>query len=119
MASNTYKNLYYDVLFPYVRERLLQDGRKASDSTVNTAISDMFYLERQRKDRDFLSWFETDQTLTEAKNAIKELLIKADRKNSNFDYDLKWYCRMLDYFWDYIHGENRICYNNHISGSDI
>ena len=104
MATFSYKTKYQEDLFPYVKERLLKDGRKASDSTVNTAISDMFYLERQRKDRDFLTWFETDQTLTEAKDAIKDLLIKADRKNSNFDYDLKWYCRMLDYFWDFLHG---------------
>ena len=102
MAANSYKNQYSEELFPYVKKRLLQDGRKASDSTVKTAISDMFYLERQRKDKDFLSWFQSDVTIQEAKAEIKELLIQADRKSSNFDYDLQWYCRMLDYFYDFM-----------------
>ena len=107
MASNTYKNAYYDKLFPYVRERLLQDGRKASDSTVKTAISDMFYLERQRKDRDFLSWFESYQALTEAKKAVAELLVKANRKSSDIEYDLRWYCRLLEYFYEFLQNEKR------------
>ena len=101
MAINSYKNEYSKALFPYVKERLLQDGRKASDSTVKTAISDMFYLERQRKDKDFLGWFQNDATMQEAKLAIKDILIQADRKHSNFAYDLKWYSRMLDYFYDF------------------
>ena len=102
MAAVSYKNMYSEELFPYVKKRLLQDGRKASDSTVKTAISDMFYLERQRKDKDFLSWFQSDASILEAKEEIKELLIRADRKSSNFDYDLKWYSRMLDYFNDFL-----------------
>ena len=98
MASDTYKNKYSKELYPYVKMRLLQDGRKASDSTVQTAISDLFYLESQRKDKDFLEWFKNKDTLTEAKEEIRRLLLKAERKNSNFDYDLKWYRMLLDYF---------------------
>ena len=101
MAANKYKNKYSDKLFPYVKERLIKDGRKASDSTVKTAISDMFYLERQMKEVDFLFWFSSLENLSSAKEEIIKLLKKADRKNSSLNYDIQWYSRLLDYFYDY------------------
>ena len=111
MPSNSYKNKFHDNLYPYVKNRLLDDGRKASDSTVNTAISDMFYLERKRGDTDFLDWFKDEEKLKEAKEAIKDLLIKANRQSSNFEYDLKWYCRLLDYFYDYYINNGKALHN--------
>lgn len=109
---SSYKNIYSEKIYDYVHERLINDGRKASDSTVKTAISDMFYLERRRGDKDFLEWFKSEQTLKDGKRAIEELLIKANRQSSNFDHDLKWYCRLLDYFYDYYKNNGEYVHND-------
>ena len=101
MNKESYQNKYWDVYYPYVKYRLEKDGYSGSDGSVTTAVRDTFYLERQRMDVDFLSWFDSDESFGKAKTEIESLLMKAERKSSSLTLDIKYYSRDLQYFYDF------------------
>ncbi len=97
----SYQNKYWAVYYPYVKYRLEKDGFSGSDGSVTTAVRDTFYLERQRMDVDFLSWFESDERFETAKKEVESLLMKAERKSSSLMLDIKYYTRDMQYFYDF------------------
>ncbi len=96
--KSSYKEKYYEDYYDFVKNALYNDGYSSSDGSVKTAVSDTFYLERQIKSVDFLTWFENDDSFERAKQEIVDLLVKANRKSSNLDLDIKYYTRDLEYF---------------------
>ena len=97
--KESYQNKYWEVYYPYVKYRLDKDGYSSSDGSTETAVRDTFYLERQCLDKDFLEWFEDWKSLCSAKEKVRELLTKQNRKASNLNLDIKYYSRDLDYFY--------------------
>ena len=45
--SESYQNKYWEVYYPYVKYRLEKDGYSSSDGSTETAVRDIFYLERK------------------------------------------------------------------------
>ncbi len=94
----SYKEKYYDEYYEFVKDCLSADGYSSSDGSVRTAVSDTFYLERQIRNVDFLSWFKNAESFEKAKQEIINLLTAARRKSSNLDLDIKYYTRDISYF---------------------
>lgn len=106
--KNSYQSTYWDQYFPYVKQALARDGYSNSDSNTETTVRDTFYLER-KDDADFMSWFESPETLERAKQRLVELLTAANRQSSNLKTDIKYYTRDITYFYEFIKlekGEN-------------
>lgn len=99
-SSNSYQNKYWDAYFPHVKSCLARDGYSNSDSNTETTVRDTFYLER-KDSRDFLTWFENEQTVEAAKERVSELLAAAGRKVSSLKNDIKYYSRDIDYFAEF------------------
>ena len=98
--ANSYQNKYWDAYFPHVKRCLARDGYSNSDSNTETTVRDTFYLER-KDSRDFLTWFENEQTVEAAKERVSELLAAAGRKVSSLKNDIKYYSRDIDYFAEF------------------
>ena len=99
-GKDSYQNRFWDEYFPHVKTCLARDGYSSSDSNTETTVRDTFYLER-KDSRDFLSWFESRETVEEAKKRIIELLTAAARRSSNLKNDIKYYSRDIDYFAEF------------------
>lgn len=104
--KDSYQNRYWDDYYQHVMNCLHRDGYSNSPGSTETAVRDTFFLER-KSDRDFLSWFENEDTLLAAKEEVRELLIIANRK-SNLALDMKYYSRDLDYFYEFINGKRSV-----------
>jgi len=98
--NNSYQSKYWDKYFQHVKTCLARDGYSSSDSNTETTVRDTFYLER-KDSRDFLSWFENEQTVELAKKRVSELLAAAGRKVSSLKNDIKYYSRDIDYFAEF------------------
>ena len=105
-SGNSYQDKYWIPYYDHVKKCLLRDGYSNSDSNTETTVRDTFYLER-KDSRDFLSWFQNELTLQEAKERVIELLTAANRKSSNLKTDIKYYSRDLDYFAEFL-WQNRV-----------
>ncbi len=97
-----YKNKYYDEYFEYIRklklkERQQQNKNPLALSSIRSIRTDTFFLE-ENSERDFLSWFESDETLKEAEYELKKLL--ADRQKPA--HDLKEHLKYMKYFRDFL-----------------
>ncbi len=101
IAKKTYQEEYKDALLPYIKERRLSEGKKVGKSTIETDWRDMFYLERNVENTDFLSWFESKEKLSEAKEKVKDLIYNSSAKKVKPDDRIPSYCRLLDYFYDF------------------
>ena len=99
-GKDSYQNRFWDDYFLHVKSCLARDGYSSSDSNTETTVRDTFYLER-KDSRDFLSWFESKETVEEAKKRIIELLTAAARRSSNLKNDIKYYSRDIDYFAEF------------------
>ncbi len=98
--NGSYQSMFWDEYFPFLKQCLARDGKKNTDSTTETRARDTFYLERHDV-RDFLSWFEDEKTLSDAKNRMVELLEASSRQHSNLKSDIKSYTEDLDYFAEF------------------
>ena len=98
--SGSYQNMFWDDYYPHVKKCLLRDGYSNSDGNTKTTVCDTFYLERHDA-RDFLSWFESEESFERAKERIAELLTAANRKSSNLKTEIKYYTRDLGYFAEF------------------
>lgn len=98
--GDSYQAKFWTEYFPHVKQCLARDGYSSSDSNTETTVRDTFYLER-KDSRDFLSWFESKETVEEAKKRIIELLTVAARRSSNLKNDIKYYSRDIDYFAEF------------------
>ena len=98
--GTSYQNKYWTDYFPHVKMCLARDGYSNSDSNTETTVRDTFYLER-KDSRDFLSWFEDENTVEEAKQRVSELLAAAGRVSSSLKNDIKYYSRDIDYFAEF------------------
>ncbi len=99
-GKDSYQNRFWDEYFTHVKKCLARDGYSSSDSNTETTVRDTFYLER-KDPRDFLTWFESKETVEEAKKRIIELLTAAARRSSNLKNDIKYYSRDIDYFAEF------------------
>ncbi len=97
-----YQQKYWNEYYSYVKSALERDGYSNSDSNTETTVRDTFYLERNDKSVDFMSWFKDEKTLEAAEKRIEELLIEAKREKSNLKTDIKYYTRDIRYFADFI-----------------
>lgn len=97
-----YHQMYLTEYFDYAKKYLQLDGYSGSSSNTETTVTDTFYLERKCPEVDFLEWFKSEEKLEHAKKRIVELLVNADRKHSNLQLDIKYYCRDLDYFQKFL-----------------
>ena len=91
-----YSDLYKKEFKKYLYDFLPTIGRKTSQ--VNQMATDVFYLEHNCTEKDFMYWFQSDKTFDEAKEKLNDLFknrksYKASLKN-HINY-MMWFRQFL------------------------
>lgn len=108
-TGRKYRDLYYDAYKEYIRkvmdEKKKNDEKKHnSDETIKTRATDTFFLEK-RETKPFLRWFDSDESLHEAKERL-EFHLKDRQK---FKSDVNAYFNDMLLFRDFY---QEYCKNN-------
>ena len=93
-----YKNNFHDYLSERLAKERLALGKDAlAETTINTYITDTFFLEKNT-DVDFMHWYASPKMLESSKDSLRKILYK--RKNE--ENDIKNYYQDMCWFRDFL-----------------